>query len=137
METEKKLPGFYFYSSFFEAIEDLKPREQLALFLAISRYALYGKEPDLKGITATLWKTIKPLINHNRVVKVKIDTRNKNSSKRNNSKTNKNNYIYKDIDKDKNMDMDKNENKNKNKEGERENIKESTPTLEEVKFLLT
>ncbi len=58
--------GFYFLESFEDAINDLEPEDQLALYKAISRYALYGEEPELTGIARTIWKLIRPNLDASR-----------------------------------------------------------------------
>lgn len=58
--------GFYFLESYEDAINDLDPEDQLALYKAISRYALYGEEPELTGIARTIWKLIRPNLDASR-----------------------------------------------------------------------
>ena len=58
--------GFYFLESYEDAINDLDPADQLALYKAISRYALYGEEPELTGIARTIWKLIRPNLDASR-----------------------------------------------------------------------
>lgn len=58
--------GFYFLESFEDAINDLDPADQLALYKAISRYALYGEDPELTGIARTIWKLIRPNLDASR-----------------------------------------------------------------------
>lgn len=58
--------GFYFLESYEDAINDLDPDDQLALYKAISRYALYGEEPELTGIARTIWKLIRPNLDASR-----------------------------------------------------------------------
>lgn len=63
MSTEK----FTFFESFYDAICDLKPKEQLELFKAICEYAFYDNEDvKLSREPRMLWKTIKPNIKTNK-----------------------------------------------------------------------
>ena len=48
--TEFPLESFVFYRSFRDAIEEMSEADKLSTLLAIIDYALYGVEPDLKGI---------------------------------------------------------------------------------------
>lgn len=57
---------FPFFRSFEDAISDLDDANQLALYKAIARYGLYGKEPALTGLAATMWKLIYPNLRNSR-----------------------------------------------------------------------
>lgn len=57
--------SFIFYKSFYEAIEDVDDKSKLEIFNAICKMALYDKEVELKGISATLFKLIKPQLQAN------------------------------------------------------------------------
>ena len=57
--------SFVFYRSFAEAIDDLPDDEQLKLYRAIKNYALNYIEPNLTGVSKTLWKLIKPQLDAN------------------------------------------------------------------------
>ena len=57
---------FTFYRSYFEAIQDLKSKDQLLLFNAICNKALNNKCPKLTGITKTLFTLIMPNVDSNR-----------------------------------------------------------------------
>ena len=66
METTiKQRESFVFYRSFFEAIEDVEPKDQLPIYRAIAMYALDKKEPKLAGFGKVLWRLIKPQIDAN------------------------------------------------------------------------
>lgn len=54
-----------FHKGYFEAIEDLQEREQLAVLKAILKYGLYEEETELSGVASTIWKIIKPMIDSN------------------------------------------------------------------------
>jgi DnaD/phage-associated family protein len=63
MSTEK----FTFFESFYDAICDLKQKEQLELFKAICEYAFYDNEDvKMSREPRMLWKTIKPNIKTNK-----------------------------------------------------------------------
>ena len=47
---EYPLESFVFYRSFRDAIEEMNDADKLSTLLAICDYALYGIEPELKGI---------------------------------------------------------------------------------------
>ena len=57
--------SFIFYRSFYEAIQDLKGKDRLALFDAICQKALYDQDSKLEGVTGTLYKLIKPQLDAN------------------------------------------------------------------------
>lgn len=57
--------SFIFYRSFFEAINDLDDMQQLDIYKAIANYSLNFVEPDLKGVSATIFKLIKPQLEAN------------------------------------------------------------------------
>ena len=57
--------SFIFYESFLEALDELDETERLALYDAITHYALREKEPKLKGALMALFKIQKRLIDAN------------------------------------------------------------------------
>lgn len=57
--------SFIFYRSFFEAINDLDDLQQLDIYKAVANYSLNFVEPDLKGVSATIFKLIKPQLEAN------------------------------------------------------------------------
>lgn len=66
--TEFPLESFVFYRSFRDAIEEMSEADKLSTLLAIIDYALYGVEPDLKGILPRAVFTVaRPSIDANRV----------------------------------------------------------------------
>ncbi len=66
--TEFPLESFVFYRSFRDAIEEMNESDKLSTLLAIIDYALYGVEPDLKGILPRAVFTVaRPSIDANRV----------------------------------------------------------------------
>ena len=59
------LDSFIFYRSFREAVADLDTEDQLVTLLAICDYALYGVEPDLKGVPKAIFTLAKPNLDAN------------------------------------------------------------------------
>lgn len=57
--------SFVFYKSFQQAIDEAPESEQLAIYRAISYYALYRKEADLTGLAKIAWLLIKPQLDAN------------------------------------------------------------------------
>ena len=53
---------FIFYRSFYEAITDLPEANQLELYRAIFELSLNENEPELTGISKTVFTLIKPQI---------------------------------------------------------------------------
>lgn len=51
---------FIFYSSFYDAISELDDASQLALYKAITEFALFYVEPELTGVANAVWKAIRP-----------------------------------------------------------------------------
>ena len=60
MATEKD--SFVFYSSFYEALQDLKDKDRLKMYDAICDLALNNKETKMTGLTKTIFTLIKPQI---------------------------------------------------------------------------
>lgn len=54
-----------FYKSFYEAVKELTPKQQAEIYNAVFSYGLEGIEPKLSGISATVFKLIKPQIDAN------------------------------------------------------------------------
>lgn len=55
--------SFVFYKSFYEAISQIPPENQLEVYNAICKYSLEGKEPEnLSGIASAIFILIKPNI---------------------------------------------------------------------------
>lgn len=54
-----------FYRSFYEAIKDLPAENQAELYTAIFEYSLNFNEVELKGISSTIFKLIKPQLEAN------------------------------------------------------------------------
>ena len=56
----KEKQSFVFYESFYLAIETLSDAEQLQLFKAITRRALYGEKSELSGCAKGMFSLIEP-----------------------------------------------------------------------------
>lgn len=54
--------SFVFYRSFYEAIKDLKTKDKLLVYEAICELSLNQKELKLTGMSATIFKLIRPQI---------------------------------------------------------------------------
>ena len=48
--------SFIFYRSFYEAINDLEDNQQLEIYQAMANFSLNFTEPNLSGVTATIFK---------------------------------------------------------------------------------
>ncbi len=57
--------SFVFYRSFYEALEDLPPKDFKEAALAIMQYALDGVEPKTTGVGKSVYKIAKCLIDRN------------------------------------------------------------------------
>jgi hypothetical protein len=62
---EEKRDSMVFYRSFYEAIKELSKEQQGEIYNAIFSYGLDFDEPELKGISKTVWTLIKPQIDAN------------------------------------------------------------------------
>lgn len=62
---EKERGSFIFYRSFREAIDQLEANERLAMYEALTAYALDGVEPQLSGTSKIVWTFVKPLLDAN------------------------------------------------------------------------
>lgn len=54
-----------FYRSFYEAIKELPPENKIEVYDAIFSYSLDFSEPDLSGISKTIFTLIKPQLDAN------------------------------------------------------------------------
>ena len=54
-----------FYRSFFESVEDLDPEDFKRCVCSILQYGLDGIEPEVEGISKTVFKLVKPQIDKN------------------------------------------------------------------------
>ena len=117
---------FVFYRSFYEAIAELPEANQLELYRAIFELSLNENEPELTGISKTVFTLIRPQIVANNQ---RFKNGTKAKAKRNGSEIEaKKKQIESETEANKNK--NKNENKNENK---KENKNFTPPTLEEVK----
>jgi hypothetical protein len=62
---KEKRDSMIFYRSFYEAIKELSKEQQGEIYNAIFSYGLDFLEPELKGISKTIWTLIKPQIDAN------------------------------------------------------------------------
>jgi hypothetical protein len=60
-----KRDTFIFYRSFYEAIIELPEENRCEIFNAIADYSLNFKDPNLSGISKTVWILIKPQLDAN------------------------------------------------------------------------
>lgn len=59
---------FRFYLSFEQVISELEEQDQLKLYKAISRYGLFGEQPqDLTGLAAACWTLIEAVLRKSKV----------------------------------------------------------------------
>jgi hypothetical protein len=115
---------FIFYRSFYEAINDLPEAQQLELYKAIFELSLNNSEPELTGISKSIFTLIRPQIVANNQ---RFKNGSKAKAKRNVSETEaKKKQSVSETEANKNKNKNKNENKNENKNF-------TPPTLEEVK----
>lgn len=59
---EHKRKQFTFYSSFYDAIQELSRRQQGEIVLAVCAYALYGEVTELKGPAKCAFELIQPVL---------------------------------------------------------------------------
>jgi hypothetical protein len=119
---------FIFYRSFYEAIADLPEANQLELYRAIFELSLNENEPELTGISKTVFTLIRPQIVANNQ---RFKNGTKAKAKRNASETEaKQKQTESKTEANKNKNKNNNENK---KENENKNKNFTPPTLEEVK----
>ena len=119
---------FIFYRSFYEAINDLPEAQQLELYKAIFELSLNDSEPELMGISKSIFTLIRPQIVANNQ---RFKNGSKAKAKRNGSEIEaKQKQSVSETEANKNKNKNKNENKNENK---KENKNFTPPTLEEVK----
>lgn len=120
---------FIFYRSFYEAINDLPEAQQLELYKAIFELSLNESEPELTGISKSIFTLIRPQIVANNQ---RFKNGSKAKAKRNGSEIEAKKKQTESIT-EANKNKNKNENKNENKK-ENENKKKNfqPPTLEEV-----
>lgn len=57
--------SFVFYASFYQALKELETEDQIIVYDAICRIALYGEQVDLSGVPAAIVTLIKPQIEAN------------------------------------------------------------------------
>lgn len=63
MKSERK--KFNFMKSFYEAVETLPPKDRPKMYEAIIKYSFEDNyNPDFKGVLATVWILIKPILDN-------------------------------------------------------------------------
>jgi hypothetical protein len=116
----KTRDSMVFYRSFFDAIKELPERNQVEVLKAICEFGFDGIEPDITGISKTVWILIRPNLQSNRKkwesgckakTKQKV-SKPKAKKKQDVSKPEANVYVDVDVDEDVNVDEDKDENVN-------------------------
>jgi len=116
----KTRDSMVFYRSFFDAIKELPERNQVEVLKAICEFGFDGIEPEISGISKTVWILIKPNLQANRKkwesgckakTKQKI-SKPKAKKKQEVSKPEANVDVYVDVDEDVNVDEEKDENVN-------------------------
>ncbi len=101
-----------FYRSMFESIKELPKDIQAELYNAIFEYSLDFIEPDLSGLSMTIWRLIRPVLekgNTNYINGIKPKSKQSISEIEANVKRNESDieaYKDKDKDKDENKDID-------------------------------
>ena len=107
--------SFIFYRSFYEAISDLDDMQQLEIYKAIADFSLNFIEPNLSGVSATIFKLIKPQLKaNNKRYMNGSKPKNKQDRSETEAKT-KQDDSETEANKNKNKNKNKNENKNENK----------------------
>jgi hypothetical protein len=114
----KTRDSMVFYRSFFDAIKELPQHNQVEVLRAICDFGFDGIEPDISGISKTVWILIKPNLQANRKkwesgckakTKQKV-SKPKARNKQEVSKPEANVYVDVDVNEDVNEDKDGNEN---------------------------
>ena len=99
--------SFIFYRSFYEAISDLDDMQQLEIYKAVANFSLNFTEPNLSGVTATIFKLIKPQLEANNK-RYENGSKPKNKQNRSEPEANQKQEISE-------PEANKNKNENKNK----------------------
>jgi hypothetical protein len=124
----------------FESIKELPKENQAELYNAIFEYSLDFVEPSLSGLSLTIWRLIRPVlekgntnyINGSRPKTKQTISESEAKVKRIESEV----EAYKDKDKDKDKDVDNDKNKNK-KDKEPKSITDFVKLIESEKYLGT
>ena len=106
-----------FYQSFDKAIDKLEDVDRLSLYRAITKYGLYGEEPELDGAAGAMFELVRPQIdaNNRRYQNGKkggAPKGNQNATKNKLETTKNNQKQAKEKDKEKEKDKDKDINTN-------------------------
>jgi hypothetical protein len=114
----KTRDSMIFYRSFYEAIKELPERNQVEVLRAICEFGFDGSEPEIAGLSKTIWILIKPNLQANRKkwesgCKAKTKqpkSKTEAKTKQTRSKVEANVYVDVDVDEDGNEDKDKDKN---------------------------
>ena len=60
MNNEYDINSFSFFSSYYDAIKNMKPKAKQEFLLAILEFMFEGKEPEFRGELAINWKFVRP-----------------------------------------------------------------------------
>lgn len=125
-----------FYRSMFESIKELPKENQAELYNAIFEYSLDFVEPTLKGLSLTIWRLIRPVLEKGNTNYINgIKPKYKQTISETEAKQKRlvsESEAYKDKDKD--VDNDKNKNK---KDKEPKSISDFVKLMESEKYLGT
>jgi len=129
-----------FYRSMFESIKELPKENQAELYNAIFEYSLDFVEPTLSGLSLTIWRLIRPVLekgNTNYINGSRPKSKQKISESEAKVKRIESEVeAYKDKDKDKDKDEDNEKDKNK-KDKEPKSITDFVKLIESEKYLGT
>jgi len=133
-----------FYRSFYEAIKELPERNQVEVLRAICEFGFDGSEPEISGLSKTIWILIKPNLQANRKkwesgCKAKTkQPKSKTEAKTKQTRSKVEANVYVDVDVDVDEDGNEDKDKDKNEKGlmvlpaEVPNKKFLKPSLQEI-----
>ena len=111
-----------FYRSFYEAIKELPPENKIEVYDAIFSYSLDFSEPDLSGISKTIFTLIKPQLDANikrfengkkpKQKQKESETEAKQKQKESETETNNNNNVNNNNNNNKNINVNNDEEEN-------------------------
>ena len=124
------IDGFVFYSSFYDAIQELSDADRLAVYDAICKYALTGETDDLDGIPSLVFKLVKPQLDANNKRRENAQKGGRPSNKKPTDSKEKNQRIPKE----KTNGFENKKPKEKEKEKEKEKVKVKEKSVKEKNF---
>lgn len=102
--------SFIFYRSFYEAIKEIPESEQLAVYKAISIYALEQEEIELTGIAKAIFSLVKPQLDANykkyengKQKKSKVEAKSKQKVSKTETNVNVNENVNDNVNENKNV----------------------------------